>query len=184
MTKYGSAPIELRRDGPQDVAELDRVGGVRLIATRSASDAVNRSAAPNAPIGVQRPKMTAASAMKPASAGHPVLERPALLEGQVRTRQSGEDATEDDVPVAELDHVDADRLGRLGMLADGPGPQAPARAEEPDLEEDDQEQDRDRDRAVGEEPLEDPADERQVDEIAGQLDAAGRCRLRDAGSAR
>ena len=45
------------------------------IATPSASENMNRSAPPNAPIGVQRPKITAASAMNPRFAGHPVLER-------------------------------------------------------------------------------------------------------------
>ena len=100
------------------------------------------SAAPNAPSGVQRPKMTAAERDEAAPGGHPVLERPALLEGQVRPRQSGEDPAQDDVPVAQLDDVDPDRLGGLRVLADGPRPQAPARPEEPELEEDDQEEDR------------------------------------------
>ena len=41
------------------------VGGVRLIASCIDSDAANSSAAPNAPSGVQRPKIIAARAMNP-----------------------------------------------------------------------------------------------------------------------
>ena len=63
---------------------------------------------------------------EPSPSGHAVLEGPALLERQVRPGQSGEDPAQDDVPVAQLDDIDPDRLGGLGMLANGPGPQAPA----------------------------------------------------------
>ena len=56
----------------------------------SPRSAVNRSAAPNAPSGVQRPKMSAASAMKPRPFGHLALERVPELDGQVGARQARE----------------------------------------------------------------------------------------------
>ena len=75
------------------------------------------------------------------------------------------DAADQDVPVAEADDVDADRLGRLRVLADRPRPEAPARAEEVDLEDDDAEQQADRDRALIEDRPEQPADDRQVRQL-------------------
>ena len=114
--------------------------------------------------------------MKPRPAVIPFWNEPLCLEGQVGAGQPGEDAAEDDVPVAQPDDVDADRLGGLGVLADGPGAQAPARPEQQDLEDDDEDDDRDRDRALGEEHLEDPADDRQVDQRSRAARTAGRCR--------
>ena len=79
--------------------------------------------------------------MKPRPAVMPAWNESLRLQRQVGAAEPGEDAAEDDVPVAQPDDVDADRLGRLGMLADGPRPQAPARAEQADLEDDDEDDD-------------------------------------------
>ena len=85
--------------------------------------AVPKSSAPRkAPMGVHRPKITAASAMKPASAGHAVLERAGRLEREVRAREARDRAADDHVHVALAEDVDADRVGRFRMLADRAGP--------------------------------------------------------------
>ena len=99
---------------------------------------------------------------EPAPGGHPLLEGRGRLHAQERAAKAGQDAAREDVPVAQPDDVDADRLGGPRVLADGAAAQAPARSEEEDLEPDDDEQQGDRDRALGEERREDPADERQV----------------------
>ena len=52
----------------------------------------------------------------------------------------------------------------LRVLADGPRPQAPARPEQQDLEHDHDDDERHRDRALVEERLEEPADDREVDQ--------------------
>ncbi len=153
------------------------------IATRSASDASKSSAAPKAPSRRPAPEDHCGESDEAAPGGHVVLERPALLQGQVRPRQSGEDPTQDDVPVAQLDDVDPDRLGGLRVLADGPRPQAPARPEEPESE----------GRRPGRGPrsrsgpwpkkrLDDPADQRQVDQEVRQDARDGRCRRQGGGS--
>ena len=63
--------------------------------------AANRSAAPKAPRGIQRPKMRAASAMNPRPLIMPRLERAAVLEREPGTRQAREEAAQDDVPIAQ-----------------------------------------------------------------------------------
>ena len=79
--------------------------------------------------------------MKPRPAVIPVWnEFVASSSGRRRPRPARQPA-EDHVPVAQPDHVDADRLGRLRVLADGPRPQAPARPEQQDLEDDDDDDD-------------------------------------------
>ena len=121
-------------------------GGFDRIAIPSASETMNSSAPPNAPIGVQRPKITAARAMNPRLAVIPFWKERVALEGQPGAGQAGEDAAEDHVPVAQPDHVDADRVRGPGMLADGPRPQTPAGPEQQDLEDDHEDDDRHRDR--------------------------------------
>ena len=100
-----------------------------------------------------------------AAGGHVVLERAGSLEGEVRAGEPGEDAGDDDVPIAQPDDVDADRVRGARMLADGTRPQAPARAEEEDLEDEHEDDHRHRDRSLLEEHLEDPADDRDVDDL-------------------
>ena len=84
--------------------------------------------------------------------------------------EAGEHAAQDHVPIAQPDDVDADRLGRLGVLADGPRAQAPARAEQ--QRPGGRSRGRSTDIVIGpcvQEHLEEPADDRQV----GQRTAGG-----------
>ena len=59
-------------------------------------------------------------------------------DGQERAAEAGDEAAHDHVAVAGPQHVDADRVGRLRVLADGPGAQSPAGAEQRDVDDDDQ----------------------------------------------
>ena len=108
---------------------------------------------------------------EPAAGRHALLERRGRLHAQERAAQRGQDARRDDVPVAQPDDVDADRLGGARVLADGARAQAPARAEEEDLEDDDEEQQGDRHRSLGEERADDPADDREVPEARRRAQA-------------
>jgi len=101
------------------------------------------------------------------------VEQTGLVEAHRSVGDLREDAAEDDVPVAQGDDVDADGVGCSGVLADGSRPEAPARPEHQDLEDDDEDDDRHRDRPHGEEHLEQPADERQLDELLGRLATVG-----------
>ena len=58
------------------VAQVARSAGWIRMAMPRASREHEQQRAPNAPIGVQRPKMTAARRDEPAAGRHPVLERP------------------------------------------------------------------------------------------------------------
>ena len=92
------------------------------------TDDANSSAAPNAPSGVQRPTIIAARPMNPRPAVMPGWNDGGRLHAQERAAEPGQDAAEQDVPVAQPDDVDADRLGRPRVLADRPAAQAPARS--------------------------------------------------------
>ena len=123
---YGRAAKNWFGTAGQELAQLARG---RPDADRRCRGAPRpRTAAPptKAPTGVQRPKMTAASAMKPRPAVMPFWNVPVGLQRQVAAGQAGQRAAEDDVPVAQPDDVDADRVGRLGMLARRPACAGPS----------------------------------------------------------
>ena len=63
-------------------------------------------------------------------------------------RRVGENAREDDVPIAQPDDVDADGICGAGVLAHRARSQAPPRSEEGDLEEEDEDDHRHRDRPL------------------------------------
>ena len=106
------------------------------------------SAAPNAPSGVQRPTISAARAMNPRPATPSAWnEFDSSIERNAPPSPAKTPADQD-VPVAQPDDVDPDRLGRLRMLADRPRPEAPARAEQEDLEDEDADEEADRDRPL------------------------------------
>ena len=76
-------------------------------------------------------------------AARPMKPRPAVmsswnefgeLDAQERAGQAGEQAAQDHVPVAHPDDVDADRLGRPGMLARRPACGGPSATGTADLE--------------------------------------------------
>ena len=92
----------------------------------------NSSAASVARIGSQRPKMTAARAMKPSAVGHLLVERADRAEREVRAADAGDRARERDVPEPGAVHVDADGVGGLRVLADRAHPQTPAGLEQPE----------------------------------------------------
>ena len=105
------------------------------------------SAPPNAPIGVQRPKITAARAMNPRFAVIPFWNEALNSRVSQAPARPANTPPRIDVAVADPDHVDADGVGGPRVLADGPGPEPPAGSEEHDLENDDEDDDGRRDRA-------------------------------------
>src|SRR5439155_25547667 len=75
---------------------------------------------------------------EPAARRHARRELSEYLHREERSPERSESAGEDDVSVAQADHVDPDRLGGTWVLTHGPGPEPPARPEQEDLEEDHQ----------------------------------------------
>ena len=109
---------------------------VRTVCSASANP--NSSAAATAPRGLHRPKMTAARAMNPLPELMFLLNPPTRADREERAAEAGDEAGGDHVDVAGPQHLDADRVGGPGVLADGPGAQAPAGAEQRDVHADDQ----------------------------------------------
>src|SRR5450756_81873 len=104
---------------------------------------------------------------EPAPTGHASLEGIAEVEREPCAGQAREHPAEDDVAIAQPDHVDAHSLGGLGVLPDGPRPEPPPRPEEEDLQADDQDDHRQGDGALRQEHLEEPADEGQTGQRVG-----------------
>ena len=94
VTRYGRASKNWPRHDGQDRRRARRSAGASLIDWPSACDDANSSAAPNAPIGVQRPTIIAARPMNPRPAVMPGLERVGRLHAQVGAGQAGEDAAD------------------------------------------------------------------------------------------
>ena len=125
VTRYGSASNSC--GGSETSAWPSWPGGGAMrIAWLMPTDEANSSAAPNAPSGVQRPTIIAARPMNPLPAVIPGWNGGGRLHAQERAAEAGQDAAEHDVPIAQPDDVDADRLGRSRMLADRLGCAGPS----------------------------------------------------------
>ena len=98
----------------------------------------NSSAAATAPRGLHRPKITAASAMKPLPEDMFALNAPDRTDAEERPAEPGDQPGEHHVAVADAPDVDADGVGGPRVLADRAGAQPPAGAEQPDVDDDDE----------------------------------------------
>jgi len=74
--------------------------------------------------------------MESTSGGHVGVELVGVLHGQPGAAQRREGTGEDDVAIAQSDHIDTHGLGRPRVLTRRPRPQAPARSEQHDLQDD------------------------------------------------
>ena len=100
-------------------------GAAKVMARPIACDEANNSAAPNAPMGVQRPTIIAARPMKPRPAVIPAWNDLVSSIDRYGAAERGDCAGCDHVAIAQADDVDADRLGGTWVLADGARAQAP-----------------------------------------------------------
>ena len=99
--------------GAEDVTELARRAGRTLIDCPSALRRGEQQRRAERAERRPAPEDHRRQGDEPAAGGHPCLERVRALQREVRPAEPGEDAADDDVPVAQPDDVDADRLGRL-----------------------------------------------------------------------
>ena len=92
------------------------------------------SAPAHARNGCQRPKIMIASAVKPRWALMPRSNVPDRLEAEEGAAEPGQPAGQRRVDVALEPDVDADAVGGVGVLADGPAAQPPPGVEQPDVQ--------------------------------------------------
>ncbi len=105
--------------------------------------------------------------MKPATARHVLGEGADEPDREERAAERGEHPGEDDGPVADPVHGDADGVGGARMLAAGADPQADRRLEEHDVGEDDRREHQPHEQVqVAEDVVEEVADPRDVVEEA------------------
>ena len=170
VTMYGSAPYTCDGIASMIAPEVGELGPGRPDADRLAEGAGvgEQQRAGQRADGRPAAEDDRRQRDEAAAGGHAVLERAGPLEGEVCARQPGEDAGEDDVAVAQPDDVDADRVGGTRVLAHRAGPQSPSRAEEQDLQDEHEDDHRHRDRSLLEEHLDQPADDRDVDDLLAE----------------
>ena len=86
--------------------------------------------------GVQRPRIMAASAMNPLPPDISLPNAPDVADGEERAAEAGDRRRQQDVAPPGAVDLDADGVGGLGVLADGPHAQSPAGAEQGDVQHD------------------------------------------------